>query len=148
MAAFLKDYGFVKEYGEGVDRMCRELAAVGLPNPAFNNDTFILKTTIRSAAYEKLPIEHTKVTDSEEKLPIEHAKVTDSEEKLPFQLGKVADSQEKLPIRLEKVAVSQKKLPFSVYELAYGQKDYSEPTIKNLCKLYDLIEVNQIFSSS
>ncbi len=30
IAAFLKDYGFVKEYGEGVDRMCRELNAIGL----------------------------------------------------------------------------------------------------------------------
>ena len=40
IAAFMKDYGYVKEYGEGVDRMCRELEAVGLPNPIFNNDYF------------------------------------------------------------------------------------------------------------
>ena len=37
IAAFLKDYGYVKEYGEGVDRMCRELEAIGLPDPRFNN---------------------------------------------------------------------------------------------------------------
>ena len=49
MSAFLKDYGYVKEYGEGVDRMCRELEAIGLPDPVFNNNTFILKTTIMSA---------------------------------------------------------------------------------------------------
>lgn len=28
IAEFLRDYNFVKEYGEGVDRMCRELEAV------------------------------------------------------------------------------------------------------------------------
>ena len=50
IAAFLKDYGYVKEYGEGVDRMCLELEAIGLPDPRFNNDTFILKTTVRSAS--------------------------------------------------------------------------------------------------
>ncbi len=51
IAAFLKDYGYVKEYGEGVDRMCLELQALGLPAPAFNDSTFILKTTVKSAAY-------------------------------------------------------------------------------------------------
>lgn len=60
--------------------MCRELNAIGLPDPVFDNNTFILKTTICSAAYEKLTIGQTKVTDSGEKLLIEHAKVTDSEE--------------------------------------------------------------------
>ena len=49
IAAFLKDYGYVKEYGEGVDRMCKELEAIGLPDPVFNNSTFILKTTVMSA---------------------------------------------------------------------------------------------------
>ena len=52
IAAFLKDYGYVKEYGEGVDRMCRELEAIGLPDPVFNNNTFILKTTIMSASFK------------------------------------------------------------------------------------------------
>ena len=55
IASFLKDYGYVKEYGEGVDRMCRELEAIGLPGPEYNNDTFILKTTVRSASYRRHP---------------------------------------------------------------------------------------------
>ncbi|MDO4284591.1 MAG: ATP-binding protein [Eubacteriales bacterium] len=50
IAAFLKDYGYVKEYGEGVDRMCKELETAGLPEPTFNNSTFILKTTVMSAS--------------------------------------------------------------------------------------------------
>ncbi len=40
---------FLEEYGEGVDCMCKELEAIGLPDPVFNNNTFILKTTIMSA---------------------------------------------------------------------------------------------------
>lgn len=39
----------MKEYGEGIDRMCRELEAIGLLNPVFNNSTFILKTAVMSA---------------------------------------------------------------------------------------------------
>ncbi len=63
IASFLKDYGYVKEYGEGVDRMCKELEKIGLPNPEYNNSTFILKTMVKSSAYKKLPIENEKVAD-------------------------------------------------------------------------------------
>ncbi|WP_278890038.1 ATP-binding protein [[Ruminococcus] lactaris] len=35
IAEFLKVYSFVKEYGEGVDRMCKELEAVGLQDPEY-----------------------------------------------------------------------------------------------------------------
>ena len=52
IATFLKDYGYVKEYGEGVDRMCKELESIGLPAPVFNNSTFILKTMVRRAIYK------------------------------------------------------------------------------------------------
>ena len=78
IAAFLKDYGYVKEYGEGVDRMCKELEAAGLPDPVFDNNTFILKTTVMSSAFEKLPIEDKKAAGSKEKLPIDDGKVADS----------------------------------------------------------------------
>ena len=61
IAAFLKDYGYVKEYGEGVDRMCRELEAIGLPDPVFNNNTFILKTTIMSASFESETTENASI---------------------------------------------------------------------------------------
>lgn len=71
IAALLKDYGYVKEYGEGVDRMCRELEAAGLPDPVFNNDTFILKTTVRSSAYQKLPIQPKSCRLKKQKLPVQ-----------------------------------------------------------------------------
>ena len=44
--------------------MCKELEAIGLPDPVFDNNTFILKTTIKSAAYQRLPIDTAKSTDS------------------------------------------------------------------------------------
>lgn len=50
IAEFLRAYSFVKEYGEGVDRMCRELEAVGLQVPEYHTDAFILKATIRNVS--------------------------------------------------------------------------------------------------
>ena len=37
---------------KGGDRMCKELEAIGLPDPMFNDNTFILKTTVMSAFFE------------------------------------------------------------------------------------------------
>jgi ATP-dependent DNA helicase RecG len=33
--------------------MCRELEDIGLPDPIFNNSTFILKTTVMSASFKE-----------------------------------------------------------------------------------------------
>ena len=46
IAQFLKAYDYVKEFGEGVDRMCRELEANGTPHLSFHLDDFILKITV------------------------------------------------------------------------------------------------------
>lgn len=48
IAEFLRDYNFVKEYGEGVDRMCRELEAAGLQSPEYRVNAFMLQATIRN----------------------------------------------------------------------------------------------------
>lgn len=83
IAAFLKAYHFVKEYGEGVDRMCRELEVNGSIAPVFHTDDFILKVTVAKVT-EKLPENSGKLT---EKLP-------ENAEKLPENSGKLT---EKLP---------------------------------------------------
>jgi ATP-dependent DNA helicase RecG len=49
IAAFLKVYDYVKEYGEGVDRMYRELETNGAEPPIFHTNDFILKITVYKA---------------------------------------------------------------------------------------------------
>lgn len=46
IAEFLKAYSFVKEYGEGVDRMCREMEAVGMHPPKYRLRAFMLQATV------------------------------------------------------------------------------------------------------
>ena len=48
IAEFLRDYNFVKEYGEGVDRMCRALEAAGLQSPESRVNACMLQATIRN----------------------------------------------------------------------------------------------------
>ena len=120
IAAFLRDYGYVKEYGEGVDRMCLELEALGLPDPVFHSDTFILKTIIEGYSSEKLPIGGEKVADSHEKLPIGDEKVADSHEKLP--------------------------IGFFIYLCEGGR--LGDTTKDNLIKVYHEVSSRQVFGSS
>lgn len=47
--------------------MYRELEAAGLPDLVFNSNTFILKATIKSAAFEKSAVQTEKVGGFEEK---------------------------------------------------------------------------------
>lgn len=46
IAQYLKAYKYVKEFGEGIDRICRELETKGCAIPSFHVDAFILKATL------------------------------------------------------------------------------------------------------
>ena len=73
IAAFLKAYHYVKEFGEGMDRICREQEANGAQAPSFRTDDFILKITVPKVT-EKVNENGGKVT---EKLP-ENVDVTEN----------------------------------------------------------------------
>lgn len=76
IAEFLKAYEYVKEYGEGVNRMIDEMQAVGLPEPAFYRNNFMLQTIVKNGERnEKVPIEAHKVPIDNEKVPIDPPKV-------------------------------------------------------------------------
>lgn len=65
IAAFLKAYHYVKEYGEGVDRIYRELEANGTSSLSFRTDDFILKITVPKVI-EKVSVNEEKVSVNEE----------------------------------------------------------------------------------
>lgn len=112
IAEFLKTYDFVKEYGEGVDRMCRELESVGLQAPVYYTNAFLLQAIIFNSNSEKTAI----------------------------QTKKMAIETEKTDFIIEKLAIEEVKQ-------AIAEHNYSEPTKKNLLKVYEEIEINQIFGA-
>lgn len=48
IAAFLHEYDYVQEFGEGVDRMFSEMERAGLPAPEYHDNAFMLNATIRN----------------------------------------------------------------------------------------------------
>jgi len=46
IASFMKEYEFIREFGEGVDRMYRELEEGGWPSPVFRQDDFMFRANL------------------------------------------------------------------------------------------------------
>ncbi len=92
IAAFLKAYHYVKEYGEGVDRIYRELEANGTSALSFHTDDFILKISVPKVS-EKVA---EKVTVNGEKVAENQSEVAE----------KVAENQGKLTEKLIEKATS------------------------------------------
>lgn len=124
IAEFLKAYNFVKEYGEGVNRMCIELKSAGLKDPAYYTNAFMLQAVIYNTNSEQNIVE--KVADS---------------------LGKPAIAANKSAIETEKPAIDKQKLTIEALMSAAKKQKYSKPTMQNIIKVYNAIESNQIFGT-
>ncbi len=79
IAAYMKEYEFVKEFGEGVKRIYREMAAANLPQPTFKKRDFMTIATIRNDYIEEnvpknVPV-NVPVEKSDEDLIIEAIKI-------------------------------------------------------------------------
>ena len=92
IAEYLKDYKYVKDFGEGVDRMCREMGAQGLPKPEYKQDSFILKAIIRNSGYvlKKADFASEKVDFNPKKSDFSPKKVDFDLQKLNFE--KIVDA--------------------------------------------------------
>ena len=84
IAAFLKTYHYVKEFGEGVDRMYRELEVNGAAPLSFNTDDFILKVSVPRVIEnkEKVIENGDRVIENKEKLIENEEKLIENSEKL------------------------------------------------------------------
>ena len=117
IAEFLKAYDYVKEYGEGVDRMCKELEAAGQKNPEYYTNAFMLQTVIYN---------NTNQTNEKEDPAIY--------EKNPTLQGK-------------KPELDIKKLEIENLKAAIAEQKYFTRTKENLLKVYDFVETNQVFGA-
>ncbi|MCM1498242.1 MAG: putative DNA binding domain-containing protein [Clostridium sp.] len=119
IAEFLKAYNFVKEYGEGVNRMCNELESAGLRVPEYYCNAFILQTVI----YNKMSKE------------------------AGFTLQNPAIRDENLTIENEKTDFDEKNLTMEILNQAISKQKYIGRTRKNILILYHEIDMNQVFGA-
>ncbi len=68
IAEYLKTHDYVKEFGEGVDRMCRELSAIGTKEPQYHLVAFIMKASVWANVLDK---EQERARKGQENIPSE-----------------------------------------------------------------------------
>ena len=112
IAAFLKAYHYVKEYGEGVDRIYRELEANGTSALSFRTDDFILKITVLKVA-DISSIQTEKLIEPEQKVT---EKLTENHQKLIEKLI------EKAAIQGDRLTENRKSILRLVIEDPYISK--------------------------
>lgn len=126
IAEFLKAYSFVKEYGEGVDRMCKELEAIGLQNPEYRLNAFMLQVIIRnSVIIDKKPLF--------------------GEENHGLNTEKPLFGEENHCLVAEKPRFEPKKTLFQVIDDAVCNKVLTPTISKNVKQIVEVFDMNQIF---
>ena len=116
IAEYLKAYDYVKEFGEGVDRMCRELSAIGTKEPQYHLVAFIMKASVWANLLE----ERQEKTISDQKRPESDQKDSETTQKLPRNYP---ETTQKLPLDITPV---QKEIIDFLLKCPYaGRKEIS-----------------------
>ena len=128
IAEFLRAYDFVKEYGEGVDRMCRELEAVGQKLPLYYTNAFMLKTIVYNKGNPAIQSKNPAIQSKSPAIQSENPAIQIRNEILENDL-------------------SVKKLEIGTFKAMIAAQKYFTHTKSNLLKIYDSIETNQVFGA-
>ena len=142
IASFLKAYHYVKEFGEGVDRIYRELEANGANVPTFCAEDFILKITVPKII---LKVTLPKVTLPKVTLPkvtINDGKVT---KKVTVNKRKVAENSPKVAENPPKVT---EKVAEKISKVLERAKDMGDELSKNRITILKLMIENPYITRS
>lgn len=118
IAQFLKAHNYVKEFGEGIDRICKELESRGAVIPYFHTDAFILKAILKAEFVE----ESIAIKDNSEKINVaDHVadELTERQRAILDLIEKnVAVNTENVAVNAENVAVNAENVAVNTKFLA------------------------------
>lgn len=115
IAEYLKAYDYVKEFGEGVDRMCRELSAIGTKEPQYQLVAFIMKASVWGNV-----LEEGQENTSDQKRPENDQKENITTQKLPRNYPKTTQKQD-----IEITPVQKGIIDFLLHYPYAGRKEIS-----------------------
>ena len=139
IAEFLRNYEYVKEYGEGVDRMYRELEAAGLANPIFRMSAFMMQTIVYNEDGSNAKIDV-------RKLAFEEANAKIDVRKLAFEEANAKIDGKNLTAKKTADYLAGTKMNKDILKEQIISKGYQQPTKEKLLKIHDVMEVNRVFS--
>lgn len=126
IAEFLKAYSFVKEYGEGVDRMWKELEAIGLQGPEYRINAFMLQAIIRNDT-------------------LHETKPMFEKENHGLTIGKPLFEEKNHCLTAEKPLFEYKEPLFRVIDKAICSKELTPIIAGNVKRIVETFDLNQVF---
>ena len=117
IAEFLKVYGYVKEYGEGVDRMYNELEKLGYPPLIYETSGFLLRSIIntkKSVNVELKPVNVESKPVNEEPKPVNVEPKPVNVELKPVNAEPKPVNVELKPVNAESKPVNAESKPVNV----------------------------------
>ena len=157
IAEYLKYFGYVKEYGEGVDRIYKELNAAGFKEVEYYMDTFILKAIVFNNKVDSSKLQY--IIQSDDTLGNKKAVSDDFSDTLGNKKVVLGDFSDTLG---NKKVVSDDfgdtlgnkindykytKLSKISIERLLETKKFQREVVENILKVYDEVETNQIIGN-
>lgn len=142
IAEYLKYFGYVKEYGEGVDRIYKELDSAGFREVEYYMDTFILKAIVFNNKMELSKIKDNVQID--DILGNKNDDYSDfggtlgNKEMLYNGFSDILGNKFTKDIKLSKVSIK------NILEI----HKFEGEVVENILKVYDEVETNQIIGNS
>ena len=125
--------------------MFNELEQVGLKDPVYHTNAFMLQAVIYNLKVGETIVE--KNAASLEKVDVVVNKSLIDSQKSAIGHEKSAIGHEKSAIGHEKSAIGHETSAIDIIKSAIAQQKYNEPSKANILKVYDVIEKNQIFGT-
>ena len=157
IAEYLKYFGYVKEYGEGVDRIYKELKEAGFKEVEYYMDTFILKAIVFNNKVDSSKLQY--IIQSDDTLGNKKAVSDNFSDTLGNKKVVLGDFSDTLG---NKKAVSDDfgdtlgnkinaykytKLSKISIERLLETKKFPREVVENILKVYDEVETNQIIGN-
>lgn len=155
IAEYLKYFGYVKEYGEGVDRIYKELDSAGFREVEYYMDTFILKAIVFNNKVDSSKLQYiiqsddtlgnkVGITDERNRPMGNKIGITGVENRtLGNKVGITSEGNRTLGNKME----LDSKIWIKTLEEILEKSSYKNTTKENIIKLYYEVETNQIIGN-
>ena len=155
IAEYLKYFGYVKEYGEGVDRIYKELDSAGFREVEYYMDTFILKAIVFNNKVDSSKVQYiiqsddtlgnkVDITDERNRPMGNKIGITGVENRtLGNKVGITSEGNRTLGNKME----LDSKIWIKTLEEILEKSSYKNTTKENIIKLYYEVETNQIIGN-
>lgn len=155
IAEYLKYFGYVKEYGEGVDRIYKELNAAGFKEVEYYMDTFILKAIVFNNKVDSSKLQY--IIQSDDTLGNKVGITGVENRPMGNEIGIIGVENRILGNKMGITGVENRtlgnkmelysKIWIKTLEEILEKSSYKNTTKENIIKLYYEVETNQIIGN-